>query len=755
MNPLRVSASNYGPYPALAWEIPSGLSAIVGVNGVGDGANSNGSGKTKLLELVPICLFGPALPWGEYLTVGVTETLRVELEFEHGNDLYKVRRTYDPRGKGKTTLDFEREGPGWHIEDDGHGNPEQVQSPPEWEPLTRDSQIETQKAINQTIGLSEATFAHSVFAGQGARHFADPTLPPRERKAIMAEALGLEVWDKLLEVVRADVRDVEASLAGIVATLGSLEDDLAQREDLEAAHAMKVTDSELNAAALTSAEAAFETAATAMRNSTAQRTAFLEAAEKMDGLRKRLTELEDLARAGERARGDAAEVEAKIAPLAVVAARVDELGDELNRLTVADQMRGARLRENTLKGDQAASSELAATNLNREAAEHRQRAAELRQTLEQVRSGQTTICEHCKQPITNEEARGAAAAGIEADIATLERRAVTLTEEATAAGAKANELRVEQASIEIPPELEAEVLAGLQQRLGEARTAGVTVAGLREQLARFNALAESVEAPEFAEKMEAARAAVVEGEELALVLVCPTAEEHSALASASEQAAVNLTRARLFDTEAKSTLAVSTDRLKRLAELAERAQESIAARAGLQGRLTHLKALERAYGRDGIPALILEAAAIPQVEAEAQRVLEQLGMPFRIELVTQRENKGGGLKDTLDVVVHEPNGPRRYETYSGGERTRLELALRIALARLIAQRRAARVGMLALDEPSWLDASGMTQLAEVLRGLTEFRAIVLVSHDERLVDAFDQTVSVIRDESGSRLEEAS
>jgi exonuclease SbcC len=165
-----------------------------------------------------------------------------------------------------------------------------------------------------------------------------------------------------------------------------------------------------------------------------------------------------------------------------------------------------------------------------------------------------------------------------------------------------------------------------------------------------------------------------------------------------------------------------------------------------------LTVLEKAYGRDGVPVLILESTAIPQVEAEAQRVLGELGMPFRVELVTQRENKGGGLKDTLDVVVHEPNGARRYETYSGGERTRVEMALRVALARLIAHRRSTPVGMLALDEPSFLDATGMAQLTGVLRGLTEFRSVVLVSHDDRLVDGFDNRVVVVRDERGSRLE---
>ena len=105
------------------------------------------------------------------------------------------------------------------------------------------------------------------------------------------------------------------------------------------------------------------------------------------------------------------------------------------------------------------------------------------------------------------------------------------------------------------------------------------------------------------------------------------------------------------------------------------------------------------------------------------------------------------------MVVHEPGGPRRYETYSGGEQTRLEFALRIALARLVASRRGAQAGILCLDELAFLDSTGMAAVANVLKGLTEFRSVLLVSHDDRLMDAFDQQVLVVRDEDGSRLEE--
>ncbi len=218
-------------------------------------------------------------------------------------------------------------------------------------------------------------------------------------------------------------------------------------------------------------------------------------------------------------------------------------------------------------------------------------------------------------------------------------------------------------------------------------------------------------------------------------------------------ASAELVTARRADQDARAALATSEERLRNLAALAERSQEKLAARQGLQGRLEVLTALARSYGRDGIPALILEATAIPQLEAEANRILTELGARFRFELQTQRENKGGGIKDTLDVLVHGETGTLRYESYSGGEQTRLAFALRVALARLIASRRSAQAGCLVLDELPFLDSTGVASVCRVLRGLHEFRSILLVSHDDRFVDAFDQVVRVIRDENGSRVEE--
>jgi exonuclease SbcC len=184
--------------------------------------------------------------------------------------------------------------------------------------------------------------------------------------------------------------------------------------------------------------------------------------------------------------------------------------------------------------------------------------------------------------------------------------------------------------------------------------------------------------------------------------------------------------------------------LERHQQAGEEAALAEAMLAGARERVATLELAVRAYGRDGVPALILEAAALPQLEAEANRLVGELGRPYRFELRSTRTTQAGEQREALDIVVHTESGEAAYEEFSGGERTRLDLALRIALARLLAARRGADVQLLAIDEPAYLDAEGFHRLAGALRSLaSEFGTVLVVSHVAELRDAFDQVLEVV------------
>lgn len=145
--------------------------------------------------------------------------------------------------------------------------------------------------------------------------------------------------------------------------------------------------------------------------------------------------------------------------------------------------------------------------------------------------------------------------------------------------------------------------------------------------------------------------------------------------------------------------------------------------------------------------MITENAAIPQVEADAGRIAAELGLPVVFELRTQRATQAGGLSETLEIVVQQDGAERPLESYSGGERARLDVSLRIALARLLAHRRGSEVRTLMVDEVEYLDETNHEDLVRVLRGLLgEFDRIVLISHVQALKDAVGQTITIERGE---------
>lgn len=191
--------------------------------------------------------------------------------------------------------------------------------------------------------------------------------------------------------------------------------------------------------------------------------------------------------------------------------------------------------------------------------------------------------------------------------------------------------------------------------------------------------------------------------------------------------------------------------LERLDEIGRQRQDDVIARADLNVELSYLNIEEKSRGRNGIPLLIIEAV-VPQIETEANRILAELGTSYRIELRTQAEKKTGELRDTLDVIVWTETTDRPFESFSGGERTRIALALRIALARLLATRRGAESRLLAIDEPDGLDAQGMAALVDVLRGLQDtFDVVLVISHQQALQDAFDTVIAVEKVSGVSRI----
>ena len=186
-----------------------------------------------------------------------------------------------------------------------------------------------------------------------------------------------------------------------------------------------------------------------------------------------------------------------------------------------------------------------------------------------------------------------------------------------------------------------------------------------------------------------------------------------------------------------------------LDEAKEKREEAAAARQ----RYKHLRA---AFGKHGIPSLIIEET-LPDIEERANRILDRLtDGRMHVRLETLKEKKSGGTKETLEIIITDEHGvPRPYETYSGGESFRVNFALRVALAQLLAERSGVRVRTLVIDEGfGTQDETGIERLVEAIQAIREdFARILVITHLERLKRAFPVRIEVEKDPSvGSTFE---
>jgi exonuclease SbcC len=162
--------------------------------------------------------------------------------------------------------------------------------------------------------------------------------------------------------------------------------------------------------------------------------------------------------------------------------------------------------------------------------------------------------------------------------------------------------------------------------------------------------------------------------------------------------------------------------------------------------------LTKAFGRDGVQAMLIEQS-LPRLQETANAMLERMtGGRIQLSLHTQKETARGTVLETLDVRISDDLGTRDYEMYSGGEAFRVDFALRIALARLLAETAGADLPTLIIDEGfGSQDQEGVDRLMEALNAISaEFRLILVVTHIDEMRERFERRIEVTKDaERGS------
>jgi exonuclease SbcC len=411
-----------------------------------------------------------------------------------------------------------------------------------------------------------------------------------------------------------------------------------------------------------------------------------------------------------------------------IQAQIDAVRSDLTRLADRESRRDdARAKRNTLAEESAM--------LKGQNGRLGPETEPLKKRVEMLEAATEPVCPTCGQPLSIDH-RHVVIGELQAEIDL--RREMYRNNQA-----RLKTLTADVASLDRELQtLEADVraLAPLQRRETELEAALVAADEAQKSIAKLEARrvqwqktldADSMKQAEFAAKAAALRADLADAEAIQ--------DEYE--------------RTRVEESRSRQLLGAAEQKLAACDALTKVREGKIADRNRLADEKGVYEELRLAFGKKGVPAMIIEAA-IPEIQDEANALLLKMTAGrMNVRFDTQKENQKGDTVETLDIQIADELGTRPYENFSGGEQTRVNFAVRVALSKLLARRAGAQLQTLVVDEGfGALDVSGREQLIEAINAVqSDFERILVITHLDELKDAFPARIDVTKVEGGSQV----
>lgn len=156
-----------------------------------------------------------------------------------------------------------------------------------------------------------------------------------------------------------------------------------------------------------------------------------------------------------------------------------------------------------------------------------------------------------------------------------------------------------------------------------------------------------------------------------------------------------------------------------------------------------LKEVRRSFGKDGVQKLV-RARATPLIEHYAREYLSKFDLEY----------SDVKLNEDFEPTLVGPLGEQPIDSISGGERVAVALALRLAIAKAIAEE---RLEFMILDEPTiHLDELRRRELVEILKrffkeGPRTLPQLIVVTHEREVEEAADTVYYVTREAGFSKV----
>jgi len=651
----------------------------------------NGSGKSALLEAITWVLWNKARTMPDALIHQGESSMWVDFEFQHGNKRYRVFRKRNKKGRGSSELDF-------LVYDN------------QWVSLSGATIKDTEQRITEIIKLPYEIFINSAYLKQGhADEFT--TKSPAQRKEILGKILDLDYYELLSQKAREKIRSKETEAELLVKSIFEIKENLNQKElfQNELKEAQKIVaerDKELKAEKeklekMQKDKNRYDLIASQLENN---RQRIKSLAEEGRQLKEEWQRLNKKIETIKRLLKNKINIEKGVAELEKAKKKNEDYNERLVLfLSYQEKLGGLKakreeINERIEKIKRIDKCPTCLRELSKKEAEKI-----INSLKEQLNKEVTVVLEKIKEKIAKIDYDKEKHQQVKKMINSLSH----FEEEK-------KQLDLESKLLNEKKELLFQVKNKLMTKSKEYINYEKQNSELEEKLKELKPLEK-----QFEQQRERVNQFLEE--------LLEAKEKYGALSQ------------RLSDLQAQEELYKAKK---------ERLQ-------GVKKETAVYKQLAEIFSKKGVQALIIERI-LPEIEMEANRLLEKITQgKMQLRFITSKEKKSKeGEVETLEIKIADGLGERDYEVYSGGEAFRIDLAVRVALSKVLAKHAGTKLQFLVIDEGfGSLDETGKDEVIEAVSALkSDFKKVLVVTHIQELKNLFPIRIEITKTKEGSRLE---
>lgn len=693
----------------------------------------NGHGKSTLLDAITWVLWGEARGSGrrghrqeDLIHHGESE-MQVSLVFDAHGIRYRVVRRH-ARGirsrQGSTSLDLQV------SSGDGTG----TTSGGPFLPISGNSIADTQGKILRLLNMDYKTFVNSAFLVQGhADEFSQASAD--QRKEVLSRVLGLGLYDRLEERARAILRERR----GVTRAIEMEQERLAKEIDRKTEHQQMLVAVEEN---LSQVEISVQNQTRKLETLRTSVEHLRHRIKEFDTLQKQVSEykrqLSSLEEQADQRKGRATAYRAQAQEIPLLERKVHLVRQEMAKLDVEEnllhpmraQCQNISLEIHKLTLDNA--------RLKEEMADLRAKVDLLERERENPRCplcNSALVEEGCQHLANNYEAKGKEKATAYRENDSTMRQLV----------AKSKKWQAELSQAE----------DGLKQRRRDGEKCILALeSDVQEAKVSAGLVVAEEEAMRLDEDMIQSRKMELGGAEDRMGAIGEDIREFPSLEQRLKEDEQECRRLTVEKEELWGKRGAIHNQLDAITNMEYEARGNTQSLHTNQEEVAVYEELARAFGKGGIQALLIDLN-LERIEDEANRLLGRMtDHRMTVKLQTQRERRTRPEEDpieTLDIFIADELGTRDYQMFSGGEKFRIDFALRIALSKVLAWRAGAPLPTLFIDEGfGTQDATGREKVLDVIRAIeNDFQRIIVITHMDEIKEAFPVRIEVAKGEHGS------